>query len=48
MGEQKPRRKPDFSSDLLAIWENQDKNGKRYLSVRIFGTYFNVFQTRQE
>ncbi len=48
MAEQKPRRKPEYANEFLAIWENTDKNGKTFLSVRIFGSYINVFQTRQK
>ena len=48
MAEQKPRRKPYYSNNFIAIWQNSDKNGKTYLSIRVFGSYFNVFQTRQE
>ena len=41
-------RKPEYANNFLAVWENKDKNGKTYLSIRLFGSYINVFQTRQE
>ena len=30
-------RGPDFVGDGIAAWINQDKNGKDYLSVKLFG-----------
>lgn len=37
--------KPDFKSDGIAVWVNEDKNGKPYLSVKIVGhNAMNVFK----
>lgn len=35
--ENKSGRSPDFSGDGVAVWVNQDKNGKPYVSVRLVG-----------
>tara|TARA_R100001594_G_scaffold147038_1_gene199431 strand:+ start:1567 stop:1722 length:156 start_codon:yes stop_codon:yes gene_type:complete len=31
-------REPDYKGDGVAIWINQDKNGKNYLSVKILNS----------
>lgn len=36
MNEFKPRA-PDFASDSIAIWKAEDKNGKVFLKVSVFG-----------
>jgi len=28
-------KKPDFKGDGVAVWINQDKNGKSYLSIKV-------------
>lgn len=33
------KRGPDFVGEGLAIWLNQDKNGKTYASVKVFGQF---------
>lgn len=30
-------RKPDYKNDGVAVWLNQDKNGKDYLTIRLVG-----------
>lgn len=42
----KPKgRQPDFRSDGCAIWINEDRNGKQYLSVKVVGhNSINVFK----
>lgn len=43
--QKKPGRKPDYTGDGVAIWTNQDKNGKIYLSVKILnGLTVNCFK----
>ena len=49
--EEKKGRMPDFSSrDGVMIWENKDKNGKPYLSVKIplMGVSVNCFSTKKD
>lgn len=44
-------RIPDFSSrDGVAVWTNQDKNGKAYLTIKIplLGISVNCFSTEQK
>lgn len=36
-GEFKPRE-PDFKGDGIAVWVNLDKNGQKYLSVKVLGS----------
>lgn len=31
-------RAPDFKGDGVAVWVNQDKNGKQYLSISLLGS----------
>jgi len=43
-----PKRKPDFSArEGVAVWTNQDKNGKPYLTIDIplLGIRVNAFST---
>lgn len=42
------KRKPDFANDLIAVWVRIAKNGVKYLSIKIFGEYFNVFPPRND
>jgi hypothetical protein len=30
-------RKPDYSSEGVAVWVNKDKNGKEYLAIHLLG-----------
>jgi hypothetical protein len=30
-------RAPDYKGDGVAVWINQDKNGKQYLSIAVLG-----------
>ena len=44
-------RMPDFSSrDGVAVWTNQDKNGKPYLTIKIalLGISVNAFSTEKQ
>jgi len=31
-------KQPDYRGDGVAVWINQDKNGKDYLSIRVLGS----------
>lgn len=31
-------RVPDFRGDGCAVWVNKDKNGKKYLSIKVLGS----------
>jgi hypothetical protein len=36
--ETKPKGKsPEFKGDGVAVWVNKDKNGNKYLSIRLVG-----------
>lgn len=35
--EKEESRAPDFKGDGIAVWKNNDKNGKVYLSIKILG-----------
>ena len=30
-------KKPDFKGDGVAVWVNTDKNGNKYLSIKLVG-----------
>ena len=32
-----PGRRPDFKGDGVAVWVNLDKNGNKYLAIKILG-----------
>jgi len=41
-------RKPDYRAKIdVPCWKNKDKNGKEYLSVKLFGTSINLFMEGQ-
>lgn len=43
------KRRPDYASDqCVQVWESLDKNGKKYLKVRIFGHVVNCFKVEEE
>ncbi|MFA5175927.1 MAG: hypothetical protein WC413_01540 [Candidatus Nanoarchaeia archaeon] len=36
---------PDFVGKVpIAIWKNKDKNGKDYVTLKLFGTTFNLWK----
>lgn len=40
---------PDFKADGVAVWENQTKDGKPYLSIKIIGlNKINAFKTERK
>jgi uncharacterized protein (DUF736 family) len=47
--EKKESKKPDFSGEGLAVWERTDKNGNKYLSVRVMGLgYVNCWRVKSD
>ncbi len=37
MNETKTQSSPNYTSQGIAVWENLDKNGKKYLNIKIVG-----------
>ena len=38
MADEKKGKRPDYKGDGIAIWINEDKNGKKYLSCKILNS----------
>lgn len=49
MEQTKKGRQPDFKGEGVAVWINEDKNGKNYLSIKVINTIkLNAFKNESK